>query len=234
MKDQQQSVEGGAWTGSLGGRLEYRISGGTAQLLEIKSAGEPVYSRAGAMIWMAGMEMSITGGGISQGVARMLGGGGFFLAKYTPVVGGGMAAFSARKIGPIVALEVGKGPALFCERETFLAAVGGVEVTAGVQRNIGAGFFGGEGFVLQKILGEGIVFLTAGGCVGEYHLKDGEVFLVDPGHVAFFEETVSYRIEPLRGVKTIALGNEGFLLAKLTGPGRVWTQSHPQLGIREK
>jgi uncharacterized protein (AIM24 family) len=130
--------------------------------------------------------------------------------------------------------ELAPGESLICQKDSFMVAQDGVKLEIHFRRKLGAGLFGGEGFILQKVTGPGRVFLEVPGDVREYTLEAGQTIRVDPGHIAFFEPTVNYDIERVKGVKNIFFGGEGLFLATLTGPGRVWLQTMPLANLANK
>lgn len=204
--------------------IEYRISGGFGQLLEVRGGGSNIMAQSGTMVWMSGMQMTTSGG--EGALARAFGGGGYFIARFSPDAGSGAAGFAPRRAGQIIPFELDGSTSLLCERHSFLASSDGVEISVALQKTVRAGLFGGEGFILQKISGRGIVFLSCGGAATEHNLRQGDSISVDPGHVAFFEDRVPYSMEVVPGLKNFLFGGEGLFLARLSGPGRVWTQSY--------
>jgi uncharacterized protein (TIGR00266 family) len=174
-----------------------------------------------------------TGGGFFAGLARSFGGGSFFVTDFT-ANGPGHVAFAPRFPGTIVPALLGPGQSLTCRKETFLVAEKTVTFETAWQRRIGAGFFGGDGFILQKVTGPGVVWLDLSGELVERDLAPGERLLVHAGHVGVFEPSVAFDIQMLRGFKNILFGGEGLFLASLTGPGHVWLQSMPILNLAEE
>jgi uncharacterized protein (TIGR00266 family) len=210
------------WIRPKGSDIAYRISGDFAQIVEIRPLGGDLLAQTGCMVWMQDATMSVSGGG---GVARVFGGGGYFLSRFKAESGQAKIGLAARKPGVIVPYFL-DGGTLLCERRSFLAAEEGVEIGGTLQRRIGAGVFGGEGFLLQKLSGRGMAFLSCAGGVTEHSLGPEEALLVDPGHVAFFEGGVDYEVTAVPGVRNFFFSGEGLLLARLTGPGKVWTQAY--------
>lgn len=204
--------------------IEYRVRGEFAQVLEAKLMGNIVYAQTGRLVWMTGATMTVSSG--SGGIGRVFGGGGYFLSSFEGSAPDARIGLSPAKPGDIVPYALDGIGALLCERSSFLAATDGVEVGGTLQRNLGAGVFGGEGLILQKISGRGVAFLSCAGCGTEHRLGSGDTLFADAGHVAFFEDSVSYEVEAVNGVKNFLFGGEGLFLAKLSGPGKVWTQSH--------
>jgi uncharacterized protein (TIGR00266 family) len=216
--------------------MKYEICGTTMQTLAIDlMPGETVYSQTQSMAWMNdAVEMDThTGGGLWAGLKRSLGGGGLFVTDFT-ARGVGHVAFAPRVPGTIVARRLAPGESLICRKETFLCAEKSVALEIFVRRQLGAGFFGGEGFVLQKVTGPGTVFLDLSGELVERVLAPGERLLVHAGHVGAQEPTVGFDIQMVRGFKNILFGGEGLFLATLTGPGRIWLQSMPIMNLAEE
>ncbi len=216
--------------------MRYQINGNIMQTVAIDlGPGETVYSQTNTMCWMndAVTMNTHTGGGFFAGLARSFGGGSFFITDFT-AQGNGHVAFAPRFPGTIVPALLRPDQSLICRKETFLVAEKTVTFEIAWQRRIGAGFFGGEGFILQKVTGPGIVWLDLSGELVERDLAPGERLLVHAGHVGLFEPTVSFDIQMVRGFKNILFGGEGLYLASLTGPGHVWLQSMPILNLAEE
>ena len=197
--------------------------------------GEVVYSQTNSMCWMNdAIEMNThTGGGILSGLMRSFGGGSFFITDFT-ATGYGHVAFAPRFPGTIMPVSLADGQSLVCRKETFLCAEKTVTLEVAWQKRLGAGFFGGEGFILQKVTGPGTVFLDLSGEVVEKDLAPGERLLVHAGHVGVMDPTVSFDIQMVRGFKNILFGGEGLFLATLTGPGHVALQSMPIMNLAEE
>ena len=197
--------------------------------------GEVVYSQTNSMCWMNdAIEMNThTGGGILSGLMRSFGGGSFFITDFT-ATGYGHVAFAPRFPGTIMPVSLADGQSLVCRKETFLCAEKTVTLEVAWQKRLGAGFFGGEGFILQKVTGPGTVFLDLSGEVVEKDLAPGERLLVHAGHVGVMDPTVSFDIQMVRGFKNILFGGEGLFLATRTGPGHVALQSMPIMNLAEE
>lgn len=212
--------------------IDYKIYGSDLQLVEIElDPGEGVRAEVGTMTYMEqGIEMqTTTGGGLFAGFKRMLTGEGFFISTFA---NGGRnksrVAFSAPYPGKIVPLDLGRlGGTFFCQKDSFLCSANGIDIDIAFTRRLGAGFFGGEGFILQKLQGDGLAFVHAGGTLIEKQLKAGEVLRVDTGCLVAFSPTVDYDIQFVGGFKNALFGGEGLFLAKMTGPGIVYLQSLP-------
>ena len=217
--------------------MRYEVSGTVMQTVGIDlSPGETIYSQTSSMAWMsANMRMNTnTGGGFFAGLKRSLTGGSFFVTDYTAENGTGHVAFAPRFPGTILARTLSAGESLICRRETFLCAEKSVTLELAWQQRIGSGFFGGAGFILQKVTGPGTVFLDLSGEVVSKTLAPGERLLVHAGHVGVHEPTVSFDIQVVPGFRNILFGGEGLFLANLTGPGTVHLQSMPILNLAEE
>ncbi len=208
--------------------MRYKIVGDNLQMVIVEiNPGERIYAQAGALNHMSGnvrMEAKAKGG-ILKGLNRLIAGETFALVGYEAIGGPGIVAFSGSYPGKIMALELDGSKDYVLERGAFIACEEGVDVSATLTKRLSAGFFGGEGFILQRAEGVGTMWITGAGDFIEYNLKDGQVLKVDTGHIVAFEDTVSYEVERAGGLKTILLGGEGIFLAKLVGPGRVILQS---------
>ncbi|HEY2708474.1 MAG TPA: TIGR00266 family protein [Caulobacteraceae bacterium] len=216
--------------------MKYEITGTVMQTVAIDLApGETIYSQTATMAWMSdGMRMQTnTGGGFLAGLQRSMTGGSFFITEFV-ADRGGHVAFAPRFPGNILVRQLGPGQSLICRKETFLCAERSVTVELAWQQRIGAGFFGGAGFVLQKVTGPGTVFLDLSGEVVTKQLAAGERLLVHAGHVGVHEPSVSFDIQMLPGFSNILFGGEGLFLATLTGPGEVHLQSMPILNLAEE
>ena len=218
--------------------IEYRLIGDDLQIVEVElDPGETVRAEAGAMLYMdADVQMDTgTGGGFMKGLKRRIAGESFFITSFThagrggPQTGGtARVAFSAPYPGKVIALDLGAlGGTFLCQKDTFLCAAAGVEIEVAFTKKMGAGLFGGEGFILQRLEGDGLAFCHAGGTVIERDLGPGESLRVDTGCLVAFEPSVDYDIEFQGGFKNALFGGEGLFLARLDGPGKVFLQSLP-------
>jgi uncharacterized protein (TIGR00266 family) len=217
--------------------MEYEIHGTTMQTLDVQLAnGEAVYTESGGMAWMSGdIEMSTsTRGGLLQGLGRKLAGESLFMTTYTCRGASGLVTFTPEAPGKVLPFSLQAGQSLICQRDSFMCAEDSVQLEMHFRKKLGTGLFGGEGFVLQKVTGPGMVFLEVAGEVREYDLKPGQVMRVDPGHIALYEPTVKYDIRRVKGVTNILFGGEGLFLATLTGPGKIWLQSLPLSNLAGK
>ena len=216
--------------------MRYDISGTIMQTLAVEmTRGETLYSQTNCMAWMSeNVRMDThTGGGFFAGLKRSFGGGSFFITDFV-AEGSGHIAFAPRFPGAIVARQLMPGQSLICRKETFLCAEKSVTLELAWQRKMGAGFFGGEGFILQKVTGPGTVWLDLAGEVVERDLGPGEKLFVHAGHVGIQDPSVQFDIQLVRGFRNILFGGEGLFLATLTGPGHIWLQSMPILNLAEE
>ena len=209
--------------------MEHRIIGQTVPVVEMTlRQGETVYTQSGGMAYQSdGISMKTnTRGGIMKGIGRMFSGESMFMANYTAERDGAMVAFASTVPGNIMPIDLSKSSeGLILQKGAFLCAEDNVETSVAFTKKFSAGFFGGEGFILQKAKGKGMLFLEVDGDVIEKELAPGEVLKVDTGNVVAFEPKVSYEIETVKGLGNIFLGGEGLFLTKLVGPGKVILQS---------
>lgn len=207
--------------------MDYRMLGDILLAVEVRlQAGEAMYTQSGGMAWMSdGFTLdSNVKGGLMKGLGRMFSGESLFMATYTASRPDSVIAFASTVPGKILAIDTAK-TSLICQKGAFLCAQTTVEINTVLTKKFTAGFFGGEGFILQQIQGSGMAFLEVDGDVVERVLAPGEVIKVDTGNVFAFEPSVSYEIETMKGVKNILFGGEGLFLTKLTGPGKVYMQT---------
>ena len=217
--------------------MRYEIQGNVLPSVDVwLDAGEGVYTESGGMAWMKGnIEMNTnTRGGLLAGLGRSLAGESLFMTSYTCQSGTGMVTFAPEAPGRILVFELAAGQSLICQKDAFMAAQETVQLEMFFRKKLGAGLFGGEGFILQKVTGPGVVFLEIAGDVREYDLQSGEVMKVDPGHIALYEPSVDYDIASVKGIKNMLFSGEGLFLATLKGPGKVWLQSMPISNLAAK
>lgn len=212
--------------------IDYQIHGDDLQLVEVElDRGEGVRAEAGTMTYMEdGIEMQTgTEGGLFSGFKRMVTGESFFITTFmNNDQRKRRVAFAAPYPGKIVAFDLDKfNGQVLCQKDSFLCAARGTEIEVAFTKRLGAGFFGGEGFILQKLTGDGMVFVHAGGTVIEKDLAAGETLRVDTGCIVAFATTVDYDIQFVGGFKNALFGGEGLFFAKMTGPGKVYLQSLP-------
>jgi len=212
--------------------IDYEVMGDDMQLVEVElDPGEGVRAEAGTMIYMGdGIRMQTdTGGGLFKGFKRMVSGESFFITTF--VHEGqrkGHVAFAAPYPGKIIPLQLDDFDGEFiCQKDAFLCADASVEIEVAFTKRLGAGLFGGEGFILQRLTGSGWTFIHAGGTVVKRELSAGQTLRVDTGCVAAFSKEVDYDIEFVGGFKNALFGGEGIFLATLKGPGTVYLQSLP-------
>ncbi len=209
--------------------MDYKIIGQTVPAVEFTlNKGESLYTQSGAMTWMTfGINSETnTRGGIVKGLGRVFSGESLFLNTYTAIEDNQKIAFGSTVPGGILNLKLtSDNPGLIVQKGSFLCAEPTVELKVAFRKKLGAGLFGGEGFILQDISGTGNVFLEVDGDQVVKELKPGEVIKVDTGNVVAFEKTINYEIERVKGIKNILFGGEGLFLTKLTGPGKIILQT---------
>jgi uncharacterized protein (TIGR00266 family) len=191
--------------------------------------GDVIRAEAGAMMYMTDgitMDARMDGGFLGGLKRKLLSGESFFITYFTCEVPAGRVAFAAPFPGKIITLDLAN-QAVLCQKDSFLCAIGDININIALTQRLGAGFFGGEGFILEKIEGTGRLFMHSGGTVVEHHLAPGEKLKVDTGCLVAFDPTVDYDIERVGGIKTSLFGGEGLFFAAMTGPGRVWLQTLP-------
>jgi len=197
--------------------------------------GEKVFSESGNMAWMSDnikMETSARGGFI-EGIKRRLSGESIFLNSFECTEGTGIITFASEFPGKVIALDMSKGE-MICQKDAFMCAEDSVKLEMYFRKRFGAGFFGGEGFILQKLSGKGKAFVELAGEITMIELKKEQTLLVDTGHIALYEPTVDFDIKMVSGVKNILFGGEGLFLATLKGPGKIWLQSMPLANLAGK
>lgn len=211
-------------------QVDYEIVGDDFQAVLITlDPGEAVRAEPGAMMFLEpGIHMETsTGGGLMSGFKRMVGGESFFVTTFdNRGHGRAKVGFSAAYPGKIMPVDLSLG-SIFCQRDAYLCSADGIEVSVAFTKRLGAGFFGGEGFVLQKLSGDGLAFVHAGGFVIERDLEPGEEVRVDTGCIVAFQDSVDYDIQRIKGVKSMLFGGEGLFYAVLRGPGKIFIQTTP-------
>lgn len=210
--------------------MDYKIIGDDMQALTLElQQGEEIYAEAGSMLYMSeGIQLdSQMRGGFLKGLARkFLAGESLFMSVFRCTAPRAHMAMASAILGRIIPIEL-NGNTILAERNAYLCSVGNIDLSIAFTRRIGAGFFGGEGFILQRITGTGLVFLNAGGTMLEFNLAAGERLRVDTGCIVSMAESVSYDIQFVGGIKNALFGGEGLFLATLQGPGRVILQTLP-------
>jgi uncharacterized protein (TIGR00266 family) len=217
--------------------MKFRIVGQNMQALDLLlGRGEAVYTEVGGMAWYKGQVDMKTNmpGGMMGGLGRALSGESLFLTTYTALSDQAEITFTPEAPGSIVNIELAAGQSIIAQRDAFMCAQQGVQLAVQFKRRLGAGLFGGEGFILQRVTGPGIAFFEIDGEVRELELGQGETMRIDPGHIAMFDESVSYDIAAVKGVTNVLFGGEGLFLATLTGPGRIWLQTMPLSNLVSK
>ena len=215
--------------------MDAQIKGTTMPVLEVTlQQGEQVISTHGELSWMTpnvqlSQHMGTGGGGhgLMQGLKRVMGGGGLFITRYEAVSGPGMITFAAKLPGHIMPVDIAPGQSFFVHRHGWLCGTPGLTASIGVQQSFRGGMWGGDGFILQKIDGQGRAWIALSGELVHYTLAPGQTLMVHPGHVGMFEGSVQFAITRVPGIANVAFGADGFHLVALTGPGQIWLQSMP-------
>ena len=208
--------------------MRYEITGGAFPVVICHLEDrERMITERGSMVWMSpNMQMETSGGGLGKMFSRAFSGESIFQNTYT-ARGQGMIAFGSSFPGKIIALNIGPGRAMVLQKNAFLASESSVDLSIHFSRKLGAGFFGGEGFIMQRLSGSGVAFAEIDGELVEYDLAPGQQIVVDTGNVAGFEPSVTMDIQQVPGLKNMFLGGEGVFNTLLTGPGKVWLQTMP-------
>lgn len=208
--------------------MKYEITGGAFPIVTCHlQDGEKMITESGSMVWMTpSMEMQTSGGGIGKMFSRMLSGENIFQNIYT-AHGESMITFGSSFPGRVMPVAISPDHEMIVQKSSFLAAESGVELSIHFSKKLGAGIFGGEGFILQRLSGQGMAFVEIDGELVEYELAPGQQLLVDTGNVAGFEPSVSMDIKQVQGLKNVVFGGEGLFHTLLTGPGKVWLQTMP-------
>ena len=210
--------------------MRYQIQGDNMPIVVCAlEDGESVVCEAGAMSWMSpNMQMETKAkGGVGGFFGRALSGESGFQNVYTARGGGGLIAFTSSYVGNILAVEITPDKPVIIQKRAFLASTPDVNMEVFFQKKIGTALFGGEGFIMQKLSGSGIVFLELDGSVINYDLKAGEQMLISTGHLAMMDATVSMDVQQVKGAKNILFGGESLFNTVVTGPGVVTVQSMP-------
>ncbi|MBQ8292782.1 MAG: TIGR00266 family protein [Bacilli bacterium] len=210
--------------------MKYEIKGDSLPVVVCyPEEGEVLCTEKGAMCWMSGnIEMSTNArGGFGKALGRLFSGESIFLNEFVPVGGSGMIAFASSFPGSIIPYHVTPGNAIIVQKNGFMAMEKGLDLSIHFQRKLGAGFFGGEGFIMQKVSGDGLVFIEIDGHCEEKELAAGEKIIVDTGRLAAMTESCTMSVEAVKGVKNVLFGGEGFFNTIITGPGKVYLQSMP-------
>lgn len=213
--------------------MQYEIQGKPYPVAVLTVAPEEtILCQKGAMSWMTpNMEMQTKGGGLGKMFSRAFSGEAMFQNQYTAKGGAGMLAMASAVPGEIMAVQITPEKSIVAQKSSFLASEMGVTYEMFFQKKIAGGFFGGEGFIMQKFSGNGMLFLEIDGSVVAYDLAAGQSMMVDTGNLAAMESTCSLTVETVKGVGNMLLGGEGFFNTKVTGPGRIWLQTMPLSGL---
>lgn len=209
--------------------MNYEVKGTPLPVVECTlEAGESLICEGGAMSWMsANMQMETSGGGVGKIFSKALSGEKLFQNRYTAVGGTGVIAFASSFPGNILAVEITPGNDVICQKSAFLAATPGVELSIHFQKKLGAGFFGGEGFIMQRLSGNGLAFIEIDGSVVTKDLAAGEQMIVDTGYLAMMSGSCTMDVQTVKGVKNVFLGGEGLFNTVVTGPGQISLQTMP-------
>lgn len=220
--------------------MRSKIIGTTLPVLEIYlEAGERVVGVPDQLSWMSG-DIAMTtstavggggGGGLFGLVSRAVSGGGLFMTEFAAQRGAGNVAFAAKLPGTIIEVEVTRERGYLVHRHGFVCGTPGVEIASAFQQTLGGAVFGGEGFILQRLSGDAKAWIEVGGEIVTYDLQPGQFLMVHPGHVGFFEDSVSFEMTAIRGVRNALFGGDGLFLVKLSGPGKVWLQTLTAPGL---
>lgn len=210
--------------------MKFRLIGSTVPAVEVyfEQSGEEMITQSGGMSWMSdGVSMSTdTNGGVLAGLGRMFAGESLFMARYKAQRPGTTIAFASTVPGAIVPIKMKEHPnGLICQKGAFLCSQSTVQLEIAFSRKFSSGLFGGEGFILEKLSGNGMAFLEVDGDVIEKNLQPGEILKIDTGNIVAFQNGMSYEIETVRGFKNILFGGEGLFLTRVTGPGKVILQT---------
>jgi uncharacterized protein (TIGR00266 family) len=214
--------------------MRSQITGTTMPVLEFAlDPNESIISEAGELSWMSSSIQMTThtqfggGGGLFGVLKRVAGGGSIFMTEYRSIGAAGELAFATKLPGHIVPVEVAPGHEYMIHRTGFLCATSQIQISVGFQQSLGAGIFGGNGFLLQHLSGQGTAWLELSGELIVRDLQAGQTLFVHPGHVGAFQSSVSFQITTIPGIKNMIFGSDGIFLVALTGPGRIWLQTLP-------
>ncbi len=213
--------------------VEYKIEGGSLPVVICSpKAGQTLCTEKGSMSWMSpNMVMSTKAGGFKKALGRLFSGESVFLNEYTAEGSDGVIAFASCLPGTIIPYEVTTDKSIIVQKRGFLAMEKGLELSVYFQKKLGKAFFGGEGFIMQRISGNGMLFIEIDGYCKEYDLATGESIVIDTGHLAAMEDTCTMDIQTVKGAKNVLFGGEGLFLTRVTGPGKVFLQSMPIVNI---
>ena len=209
--------------------MKYTIEGAPLPIVICDlDAGETMITEKGAMSWMTpNMKMETVGGGVGKMVGRMFSGEAMFQNRYTAEGGPGQIVYASSFPGAILAFEISAGQEIIAQKSAFLASASTVELSVAFQKKLAGGFFGGEGFIMQRLSGQGTAFLEIDGYVKEYDLQAGQSMIIDTGYLAAMSGSCTMDITSVKGLKNKFLGGEGFFNTVVTGPGKIYLQSMP-------
>ena len=215
--------------------MKYEIKGEPMPVVICQlEGGEAMITERGSMVWMTpNMKMETGAGGLGKAFGRMFSGDSLFQNTYTAQGGPGMIAFASSFPGTIRAIRIDPAHPVVVQKRGFLASERSVELSIFFQKKLGAGFFGGEGFIMQRLSGQGMAFLEFDGHVVEYELQPGQQIVVDTGYLAAMDGTCSMEIKSVPGIKNMVFGGEGLFNTVVTGPGHVWLQTMPVSNVAE-
>ena len=209
--------------------MKYNIEGGSLPIVEVSlENGETLVTQGGGMVWMSpNLNMETTAGGIGKAFSKMFSGESIMQNRYTAMGGPGFITLASSFPGSIIPFEITPNQPMIVQKSGFLASTAGVELSIHFNKKAGAGFFGGEGFIMQRLSGQGVAFVEIDGYCKQYTLAPGQQLIVDTGNLAAMDATCTIDIQSVKGVKNMLFGGEGFFNTVVTGPGRVFLQSHP-------
>ncbi len=215
--------------------MQYQIIGTPLPVVQCNlEPGESMVTEGGGMAWMSpNMKMETSAGGFGKAFGRMFSGESLFLNYYTAQGGPGMIAFASSLPGSIMPIQIAPGQGVICQKTAFLACQPGVELSIHFKKRLGAGLFGGEGFIMQKLSGQGMAFIEIDGHAVEYTLAPGQQMIVDTGYLAMMDESVTMDVVTVQGAKNALLGGEGFFNTVVTGPGRIVLQTQPLVKLAQ-
>lgn len=209
--------------------MRYNIEGDSLPIVEVNlDPNETIVTQGGGMIWMSpNLKMETSSGGLGKAFSKMFSGESIFQNRYTAMGGPGFITLASSFPGSILKFDISPNAPIVVQKSGFLASSAGVELSIFFNKKFGAGLFGGEGFIMQKLSGQGIAFVEIDGYCKQYTLGTGQQLIVDTGNLAAMDATCSMSIQKVPGVKNMLLGGEGLFNTVVTGPGRVFLQSHP-------
>lgn len=209
--------------------MRYNIEGDSLPIVEVNlDPNETIVTQGGGMIWMSpNLKMETSSGGLGKAFSKMFSGESIFQNRYTAMGGPGFITLASSFPGSILKFDISPNAPIVVQKSGFLASSAGVELSIFFNKKFGAGLFGGEGFIMQKLSGQGIAFVEIDGYCKQYTLGSGQQLIVDTGNLAAMDATCSMSIQKVPGVKNMLLGGEGLFNTVVTGPGRVFLQSHP-------